>query len=203
MTTAYPLSWPEGWPRTPQSKRVNGKSKWSSGGKPWTFTAARVALADELDRLGATNVTLSTNYELRLDGNPRAGAPKPSDTGIAVYFTYRARQRVMARDAYDRAEENMRSLSLAIRAMRALEEHGGSTMMDRAFEGFTALPPPGASRPWREVLGFPPGAPITAAAIEAAFRAAMKRAHPDTGGSHAAASEVNAARDAALKEIGL
>jgi len=31
----------------------------------------------------------------------------------------------------------------------------------------------------------------------------MKRAHPDHGGSQEAAAELNAAREAALKEIGL
>ena len=36
--------------------------------------------------------------------------------------------------------------------------------------------------------------------IEAAYRSAMKRAHPDRGGSHEAAAELNAAREAALKE---
>jgi len=203
MADAYPLAWPPGWPRTPARDRISGKSKWSHQGKPWTFDAARRALADELDKLNAGHVVLSTNYELRLDGQPRAGGSVPSDVGIAVYFTYKARQVTMARDAYDRAEENIRSLTLALKAMRAIEEHGGSLMMDRAFEGFMAIAAPGAKRHWREVFNFGPNEPISATYLNERYRAKSKAAHPDRpGGSHDAMSELTRARDEALKEIG-
>ncbi|HET7413392.1 MAG TPA: J domain-containing protein [Pararhizobium sp.] len=200
--SAYPLQWPEGWPRTPFRRRVNGKSRWSSKGKPWTFDAARRELAIELDRLGAQNIVLSTNYELRLDGAPRAGARVPDDVGIAVYFAYKGRQVAMARDAFDRAEENIRSLTLALKAMRAIEEHGGSLMMDRAFEGFMALPAPGAadSQLWWKVLRVEPSA--TEAEIQTAYRKRAAEVHPDRpGGSAVAMAEVNAARDAALQAV--
>ena len=53
---------------------------------------------------------------------------------------------------------NIRSLALAVKAMRAIERYGGGHMMERSFAGFAQLPPPeGEStiprRPWREVLG--------------------------------------------------
>ena len=57
----------------------------------------------------------------------------------------------MARDAYKTVAGNMRSLTLAIEAMRQLERHGGSTMMERAFQGFAAIAPPDWKKPWREV----------------------------------------------------
>ena len=66
-------------------------------------------------------------------------------------------------------------------------------MMERAYEGFAALPAP--KRP-HEVLGITPGA--SAAEINAAWKARIADAHPDKGGSEAAAAEVNAARDAML-----
>lgn len=199
---AFPLHWPQGWPRTSWRKRINGKSRWSSGGKPWTFDAARKDLALELDRLGARDIVLSTNYELRLDGAPRAGAKTPDDVGIAVYFTYKDRQVAMARDAFDRAEENIRSLTLALRAMRAIEEHGGSSMMDRAFAGFDALPAPGSKRSWRDVLGFHDIQLPSKATVNAAWRDKARAAHPDAGGTQEAMAELNRARDEALKEIG-
>ncbi|MFA7256956.1 MAG: hypothetical protein WC047_05220 [Kiritimatiellales bacterium] len=198
--SAFPLQWPAGWPRTPWHKRIDGRRRWSSQGKPWTFDAVRKDLASELDRLSAANVVLSTNYELRLDGMPRAGQRPPDDVGIAVYFTYKGRQVAMARDAFNRAEENIRSLTLALRAMRAIEEHGGSLMMDRAFEGFMAIASSSAKRSWREILGFAPDTKPDNAAIEAAYRSKAKTAHPDTGGSTDAMAELNAARSAAMQE---
>lgn len=197
--SAYPLQWPDGWPRTPWHKRVDGRRRWSSKGKPWTFDAARRDLALEIERLGAKNVVLSTNYELRIDGMPRAGQRSPDDIGIAVYFTYKNRQVAMARDAFDRAEENIRSLTLALRAMRAIEEHGGSLMMDRAFEGFMALPEPGkaASQQWRNVLGFGPLEFVSEIDVQTRYRRLAK----ERAGVELALRELNVARDEALKAV--
>lgn len=199
MTTAYPLAWPSGWPRTPSRDRRNGKSSWASKGKPWTFDAARRALADELERHDAGNIILSTNYELRLDGAPKAGGKIPPDVGVAVYFTRKGRPVVMARDAFDRAEENIRSLTLALEAMRAIDRHGGSMMLDRAFEGFMAIGQ--GARQWREVFGFEARMRLDRSDIEARFRELARERHPDRGGSDAAMAELNAARDQAMGEV--
>lgn len=143
---AYPLQWPAGWPRTPSHQMQDSKyrfrrvGRYSKSQSPfWTFAEARDALNDELDRLGARNLVLSSNYELRLDGQPSAKAGNPIDRGIAIYFTLKGKPMVMACDMHVRAEENMRSLTLAIEAMRQLERHGGGIMMERAFEGFQAV----------------------------------------------------------------
>ncbi|TIN80746.1 J domain-containing protein [Mesorhizobium sp.] len=207
--TAHPLSWPDGWPRTPAGKRQDSKNRfkrtgrWNSSQSPyWTFAEARDALAEELDRMGARNVVLSSNYETRLDGLPRSGGRIPDDRGVAVYFTLKGVQKVMACDMHVRAEENMRSIALALDAMRALERHGGGVMMERAFEGFTALPAPGARRSWREVFKVDGTLPTTVTGVESRYRALAKDRHPDSpGGSHDAMAELNAARDEALKAV--
>ena len=59
----------------------------------------------------------------------------------------------MACDRFDNAAANMRSLGLAIEAMRQLERHGVGTMMERAFTGFVALPAPESPC---DVLGLKP-----------------------------------------------
>jgi DnaJ-class molecular chaperone len=88
----------------------------------------------------------------------------------------------------------MRSLVLAIEAIRSIERHGGQTMMERAFSGFTALP---ASKSCWEILGLSPSASVQA--IKAQFTVKAKTAHPDVGGSDAAMAELIAAREEALK----
>lgn len=101
---------------------------------------------------------------------------------------------VMASDRFYTIEGNMRSIGLAIEAMRQLERHGGGAMMERAFSGFVALAPPKSC--W-EILGLKPGA--SEASIGAAFREKAMQAHPDRGGSHAAMAELNRAKEEALK----
>jgi hypothetical protein len=64
MTEAFPLAWPQGWPRTPSHKRTyNHQLKLS------TFDSARDKLLDELRKLSARSVVLSTSIPLRRDGN--------------------------------------------------------------------------------------------------------------------------------------
>jgi hypothetical protein len=201
MTNAWPLAWPPGWPRTPRHKRQDSKYRFKRQGSLyapksdfWTFAAARNEMISELERIGARSVVLSTNYELRLDGLPRSSGPTPDDTGVAIYFQLAGKPMVMACDMHQRAEENMRSITLALEAMRQLKRHGGGMMMERAFAGFAALAPP---RSCWDVLGLRPGAPRSE--VERAWRMRVKEAHPDlTGGSHDAIAEINRARDEAL-----
>jgi hypothetical protein len=125
-----------------------------------------------------------------------------------VYFTLRGKPMVMARDAYNTVGQNIRSLALAIGHLRGLERHGGATMLERAFTGFTALPEPGRKAGWREVFGFEPGViealhpTVRSDFVESAFRIKAMERHPDKGGSDTAMAELNQAREDALAEIG-
>jgi hypothetical protein len=202
MTTAYPLAWPDGWPRTNEESRRDGRYNFrrpASAKAPfWNFIDARNELLAELKRLGARNVVLSSNFRPDRNGIPVEGDRRPRDQGIAVYFELEGAPRTMARDSYTRAEENMRALTLAIEAMRTLERHGGSLMMRRAFQGFVALPAP---RSPFEILGVEPDASLDE--IERAHKRQARTAHPDAGGSTARMAELNAARDQALKMRGM
>lgn len=207
IVTPFPLAWPHGWPRTPDHRRI---ANHPFGGKtyPLTFDRARRQLLEELARLRATSIVLSTNIPLRQDGQPYAGGAdrRLDDPGVAVYFRLKGRDLSMARDGFTSIAANMRSLFLAVDGLRQLERHGGSYMMDRAFSGFTALPPPTPTRPWWEVFGFAREdilhRNILQRDIESAFRRLAAERHPDRGGSDSAMSELNVARAEALKEIG-
>lgn len=157
----------------------------------------RDGLYDELHRLGAMDAVVSTNHKPDCYGTPVASRRSSrSDDGVAIYFVLKRKPMAMACDRYNNAAANMRSLALAIDAMRQLDRHGGGTMMDRAFSGFTALPPPGV--PWWEVLEWRPDA--SREVVEANYRRLARDRHPDSeGGSHEAMTALNEPRAAALK----
>lgn len=203
MTQAYPLHWPDGWPRTRHRTKSRFKAK---------AEAVRKSLFRELRLLGAASgrTVISSNVRLRQDGMPYASEAGRGydDPGVAVYFMWKGRPFVMARDTYRTPHENLNSIVHAIEAMRALERHGGSHMMERAFSGFSALPPPetpqtsGAKpkRKWFEVLGC--ASNVSASAIISIHRKLIMENHPDRGGSHDAMAEINAARDEGLRIVG-
>jgi hypothetical protein len=118
---------------------------------------------------------ISTNLELRLDGYPRSSQRQPDDAGAAVYWRDRGQTRCMAIDQYFRIADNIGAIAATLEAMRAIERHGGATILDRAFTGFAALPPPAA--PWFEVLGVQAHTPT--AEVIAAYRRLRSETHPD------------------------
>jgi hypothetical protein len=68
-----------GWPRVALAADGAFGTGTSGGGKRAATIAEAIArLQGELDRLGAADVVLSTNVELRLDGLPRADRAAPS-----------------------------------------------------------------------------------------------------------------------------
>lgn len=197
--TAFPLTWPAHRPRTPASKRRAGNFGTTSRGggkKPLTVNEARERLQGELDRIDARSPVLSSNVELRLDGQPRSGR-EPDDPGIAVYFQLAGHPHCLPSDAYARVADNIAALAAHIEATRAIERHGVASVREM-FAGFVALPS-SAERTWWQVLGVEPDA--SRAEVESAFRAAARERHPDRGGSDAMMSELNRAREAALRAI--
>lgn len=186
---AYPLQWPEGWPRTLDGARESD-SRFRGSAYGLAMGRARDQLIAELVRLGARDVVVSSNIELRRDGLPYSDQRRISDPGVAVYFTFKKRTMAMACDRFVSVAGNMRSLGLAIEGMRQLNRHGGGTMMERAFAGFAALPPPPSC--W-QVLGVEPGA------SEEAIRAAFKdKASQSGAGGNIDMGQLVKARDEAI-----
>lgn len=154
-------------------------------------------LMEELRRFGAVSPVVSTNAPLRQDGTPYADAlddPLP-DPGVAVYFVRKKRLVCLACDTYRLPFENVRALGLSIKALRDMDRWGAGQVLDQAFEGFTALPPPDAmgavgESAWWVVLGVEPTA--TRDQIADAYKARARAA----GG---ASVELNAAKEAGLR----
>lgn len=206
---AYPLAWPDGWPRNSKARKVGlfGKQEFSE-----VFGQQKRALSiedgvrrirAELMAFGidtANDLVISTNLKLNLSGMPRGDQGNPSDPGVAIYWQKPpAPMRVMAIDAYKRVADNLAAVAATLNAMRAIERHGGAQILERAFTGFLALPPP---KNWRDVLALPKDFIPTRQVILETYRALALVRHPDRmNGSEAAMAELNIARDAALKEI--
>ncbi len=204
---AYPLKWPEGWPRSRGRKAGQfGKTEARPGQSyRWktdlTMADAMKRVKVELERLGvnvADDSIVSTNLKLNLSGLPRGDQGEPMDPGVAVYFQKKGGpMRVIAIDAYHRVRDNLAAIAATLEAMRAIERHGGAQILERAFTGFAALTAP--SKNWWDVLQVRSDA--DRATIEANFRRLARDRHPDNGGSHDAMTELNEARAAALKAV--
>ncbi len=187
MIENFPLYWPEGWKRTPYSRRIRSVFRKTIG-------VVRSFLLHEISLLGGSKVVVSTNIPTRNDGLFYASAREPEDPGVAVYFDYQKRPMCFACDQYETVRENLQAVAMTIEALRGIERWGASDMLERAFRGFAALP----AASWRSVLGV--GLNATVQEAEAAFRARVHEGHSDHGGT-ADMDLLVQARDQARKEL--
>lgn len=192
---AYPVAWPAGRPRTPAFERKD--ALWRTEGRRLRWDDALGRLREQVTmvtRAGqnwrVTEQTLSTNFELRLDGRPRRDRGVPSDPGVAFFFELDGQPHVLACDLWGTVPDNIAAIAAHVEALRG-QERWGVADMKQAFAGHVQLPPPEA---WFTVLGVSPRA--TDGEIDAAWRLAMKKAHPDVStGSEEAAQRLNRARE--------
>ena len=133
---AFPLYWPDGWPRS----TARARSPYKVG-----FHKARVELERGLNIMNTGGVVLSSNVPLRVDGLPYAGTAEKhyADPGVAIYFTWKGEPWVIACDCWDRVKDNLRAIGLTVDAMRMIERSGATELLKRAFAGFKALPAKG------------------------------------------------------------
>lgn len=196
---AYPLAWPEGWPRTrPQDQRT--MSSWKR-----TANQYREALVTELERMKSPVSVVSSHVPLNLRGLMTPGI-EPRDVGVAVYFSRQVKEDftwsdilgirdpiaateaqvqdafrslaqryhpdrggdiamfqkvtqardnavrwinrktdqrfdyVIACDQFREVRLNMAAIVMTIKAIRQIERCGTSSLLERAFKGFSALP---------------------------------------------------------------
>ncbi len=183
---AFPLCWPEGWPRT--KAKVNGQFRQ-------TTYSATLNLSEQLRLMGIGWFVLSTSIPLRRDGLPLSKPPVDGDHGAALYFTRKKRALCLACDKYWCIEDNIQAIAKTLEAMRGIERWGSTDLLDRAFTGFAALE--ARKRP-HEILGIPETATIAQAKVAQRALAAVN--HPDTGGDPNRMAEINAAFDEFQKE---
>lgn len=147
MTQAYPLHWPEGWPRTERP----GSSRFD--------TSISKALKNVQDGLRLFAQDSGRKVEdVVISSNVTLGEQKPGDSGVAVYFSWDGISTCIAVDRYQKVEDNLQAIYHCIEAERTKLRHGGLNLVRAAFRGYAALPPPGSAnrRKWFEVLGVRP-----------------------------------------------
>lgn len=191
MTQAYPLHWPTGWPRV---KRT-GSSKFKT-----SIVGALKNVNDSIRRFSSDSgkkverVVISSNVTL--------GEQRPSDTGVAVYFSWDGISTCIAVDRYMKVEDNLQAIHHCIEAERTKLRHGGLNIVKAAFRGYAALPPPSSNtKDWRTIIQKNGRAPQNLDEAETLFKELAKNAHPDHGGSHEKMTELNNAMEQARKEL--
>ena len=197
MVEAYPLTWPVGRPRSPKPRRALFHRKVESTGLSYkhkaevTLYQAISMVRDELKRMRAADVVISTNVRTRQDGLPYSGAREPDDHGVAVYFRLAGSAHCLACDRWDRVADNLCAIAHHIQAIRAMDRWGVGDLA-QAFAGYKALPPIEAKKTWWALLGFAQP-PADLDAVRAKWRTRIGDTHPDRGGDANQAAEINAA----------
>lgn len=191
-SNAYPLCWPDGWPRAPL--RTDSRFEVE-------FAKARDELVRTLRLKGGRHVVISTNVPLRRDGLPYAGFLQPQDPGVAVYWDDRKHGPcVVACDAWRTVRENMRDVGVALEALRTLDRCGSSEVQRRAYAGYKRLPETTSDGDHWARLGIARGA--TADALKARWRELAREHHPDRpGGDAQLMAAINDAYKRALAEV--
>lgn len=202
--TKYPLTWPTGWRRTESYRR--DQASFSKARRQLSVYDGTQRVIHEMRRfyVPESRVIISTNVKLRLDGLPLSNQAEPHDPGVAVYWTKKGKDQVMATDRYTRVADNLAAIAATLEAMRAIERHGGAQILERAFLGFTALPEP---KNWRDTFrmhGLDPHmsrGEVLSNARDIYKRMAMEH-HPDRGGDPEKMAEINRAWSDAKRELG-
>lgn len=195
-TRAYPLYWPEGWPRTEQYRQKRAQFKDRS------VAVGRRFLTEEVRRFGGTDLIISSNLALKLDGTPRSNQRQPDDRGVAIFFKRGGVDMALACDVYTTVEDNLWALCRTLEALRQIERDGSPALINRAFKGFAQLPDPD-KREWWEVLNVLRTANNDE--IRSAYIRLARQYHPDTGengGDSVMFDQVQKAYDLALGRRG-
>lgn len=177
--TAYPLYWPEEFPRS---------KKTESGRFQTSLAGAIKNVKTSLQRFSVDSREALS--ELVISSNVTLGESHPKDSAVSVWFTWSGMQVCIAVDRYNSVEGNLQAIHHIIEARRVELRHGTLALVKASFRGFLALPNP-SKRKWWEILMVTEVCDFDDA--KRAYRNLSKIYHPDKGGSHDQMAELNRA----------
>jgi hypothetical protein len=134
----------------------------------------------ELSHMGAVDVIIQAGFSadsIRLDGWPR-GKAIPMHPACSLQFRTGKETLTFRAILYDRFEDNLRAIALSLEALRVVDRYG--VVEGQQYAGFKRLAPPA---PTDFIMTYGDG---NTRDVEAIYRAAARRLHPDHGGSHEA-----------------
>jgi hypothetical protein len=185
--TAYPLTWPQQFPRN--KCREDGRFKTVLPNAIKNVQRSLQGFAHDSGK-NLKNIVISSNVTL--------GADSPADPGVAVWFEWDGLQVCIPVDRYRSVASNLQAIHHILEARRVELRHGTLALVRATFTGFLSLPAP-EGKHWSDVLALPRDA--KRADVDGAYRRLASQRHPDKGGSDAAFAELNAAREVALEEM--
>lgn len=134
MIDGYPLQFPVGKERTLKPERARFGQH--------SISQAVIQLRNQIYAMKGTNLVISSNLMMRVDGMPYSAQRQPVDSGVAVYFDLKGKQQCFACDCWDKVEHNLWAIYKTIEALRSLDRWGAKDVVETAFKGFQALPSP-------------------------------------------------------------
>jgi hypothetical protein len=175
----------ERWPGEVR-KPKDGTSPFSVG-----FVRLLEELEDELRHLHARDILIQayfTHDQIRLDGWPKS-TEKPSRPGVILSFAIKKGDLSFPCDTYAFWQDNLRAISLALKALRAVERYG-VTRRQEQYTGWAKLPPAPTKLSPLDAMAFMAihsgFNTIDQTNFSDAYREAAKRLHPDkqSGNEH-------------------
>lgn len=127
------------WPTKPtpsymQRSRSTFKATWSSTLK---------LLESELDKISARNIVIQAfvdSSQIRQDGMLYVNA-RPRSPGVILSFNSKGKELSMPCDSCEFWQHNVRSIALALQALRAVDRYG-VTKRGEQYQGWAKLPAP-------------------------------------------------------------
>ena len=170
------------WPAKP-TPAAQRKSRWTFRAS-WNNTLQ--LLEDELLKLGARDVVVSAALrpeDIRIDGWPRSNAT-PTQPGIILSFASKHGPLRYLTDRYEFWQHNLRAIALGLGALRAVDRYG-ITERGEQYVGWKAIPASTGGESPITLLSKVADIPLALEGTDprALYRQALKKAHPDHGGS--------------------
>lgn len=158
-----------------------------------TWARTMLELADEFRKWGVKE----KDWDVRSLAREESGLSPERRRVTLAWTSADGHATTLVMEAQPRAVDNLRVLFLAVESLRMNESRG---IVDVIKQAYAQIAAPMVQRDPYEVLGIRPDADDDI--VKAAYRAASRRAHPESGGTNDLQTTINLAFESIEKERG-